>query len=577
MASEAVQQIKDKLDIVDFLRGYLEVTSAGRNFKARCPFHKEKTPSFMISPERQTWHCFGCGLGGDVFTFIMRHENIEFGEALKILADKTGVELRRMNPAEYKYFGLLYDINNAAKEFFRNELEGSETAKKYLKERGLAKETIHEFELGWAPNAPEALTLHLLNLGFSPDELIRAGVTFKTERGLQIDRFRGRIMFPIHNHLGKVVGFTGRVLPHEGPEHAEGQGNPSASSGFAIAKYVNSPESPIFQKSKLLYGFWKTKGTIRDSGAAFLVEGQMDFLMSWQAGIKNVVASSGTALTVEHLKALKRAAPEIVLSFDNDEAGWAAAERAIDLAEANDFNVKVATLAEFKDPAEAAQARPEYLIGAVSAARPALSVYFERYLSGGVLKRSSREGLVKLRIVLGKIKNISSPAEQVFWIRELANFTSLPEKVLSEEAEKVEVKRPASAALEAYAAEVGGSGIKLTRQDLIMTNILGTAVVRDDFSILDGLEMSEPSERAFEIMKDKKTKSDDPYVDEIISGASFNEYDRDEEVITDLRDQYNKEHFKNRRLELVSKLKQAEANGEDVVIIMEELRRLPLI
>src|SRR3989344_1576897 len=243
--SSPVEEIKQKLDIVEFLRGYLTVQPAGKNFKANCPFHKEKTPSFMISPERQSWHCFGCGIGGDVFRFTMRYENVEFGEALRILADKAGIELRRLNPAEYKYTGLLYELNQLAKEFFRKELENSAEAKKYLLERGLKQETINEFEIGWAPNKPEALTFHLLSMNYRPEDMVQAGLSFKTDRGAQIDRFRGRIMFPIHNHLGKVVGFTGRILP----QFDNGQ----------TGKYVNSPETPIFNKSKLLYGFWKSK------------------------------------------------------------------------------------------------------------------------------------------------------------------------------------------------------------------------------------------------------------------------------------------------------------------------------
>ena len=277
MANTPVDIIKEKLDVVEFLKGYIQLNPAGKNFKALCPFHREKTPSFMVSPERQGWHCFGCNIGGDIFGFVMRYENVEFGEALKILAEKAGVELKRVSPAEYKHLGLLYDINEKAKEFYKRELETSQIAREYISKRGLTKETVDEFEIGFAPTGSEALILNLLKSGFHADDILRAGLSFRTERGLSFDRFRGRVMFPIHNHFGKTVGFTGRILP----QFDDGK------SG----KYVNSPETPIFAKSKLLYGFWKSKNFIRDAKNAFLVEGQMDFLLSWQAGAKNAVAS----------------------------------------------------------------------------------------------------------------------------------------------------------------------------------------------------------------------------------------------------------------------------------------------
>src|SRR5581483_9077161 len=328
MASSTTDLIKSKLDIVEFIRGYVTLTPAGKNFKGLCPFHKEKTPSFMVSPDRQSWHCFGCGLGGSAFDFVMKYENVEFGEALRMLAEKAGVELKRENPAEYRYSGLLYDLNDAAKNFFRRALAAAPIAKTYLAKRGLSPQTIDEFEIGWAPNEPEGLSMFFLNSGTSPQDLLQSGLSIKTERGLMLDRFRGRIMFPIHNHVGKVVGFTGRILPEFDKPSPPTASNPD---GFVPAKYVNSPETPIFQKSKLLYGFWKTKEAVRELKSAVLVEGQMDFLMSYQSGAKNVIASSGTALTADHLRSVHRLAEELILSFDNDVAGSDAAERAIDL------------------------------------------------------------------------------------------------------------------------------------------------------------------------------------------------------------------------------------------------------
>src|SRR3989338_3928795 len=435
MANTPVDIIKEKLDVVDFLKGYIQLNQAGKNFKGLCPFHREKSPSFMVSPERQGWHCFGCNIGGDIFGFVMRYENVEFGEALKILAEKAGVELKRVSPAEYKHLGLLYDINEKAKEFYKRELETSQIAREYISKRGLTKETVDEFEIGFAPTGSEALILNLLKSGFHADDILRAGLSFRTERGLSFDRFRGRVMFPIHNHFGKTVGFTGRILP----QFDDGK------SG----KYVNSPETPIFAKSKLLYGFWKSKNFIRDAKNAFLVEGQMDFLLSWQAGAKNAVASSGTALTGDHLHVLRRLTDQIVISFDNDDAGREAGERAIDLAEAADFGIKVAVFHDYKDPADAVLSDKEYFFKTIENAKPAMEFYFEKYLpeggstklTTGRLNVSDRDNFRNLKAVLEKLRNIASPVLKSFWLKELSKKTGVSELTLSEEMERAAPKK----------------------------------------------------------------------------------------------------------------------------------------
>ncbi len=413
------EEIKERIDIASFIRGYLELKPAGKNFKALCPFHHEKTPSFIVSPERQSWHCFGCGKGGDIFGFLMAYENLEFYEALKILAERAGIELRQLSPADQRQFGVLYDVNASAKNYFREALSASPRALKYLAERKLKSETIAEFEIGFAPNGTDEATLHLLNEGYAIEDVVRAGLTIKTERGKYLDRFRGRIMFPIHNHFGKVVGFSGRSLPEfETPE---------------MGKYVNSPETPIFNKSRLLYGFWKSKSAIRESNSALLLEGQMDFLMSWQDGIKNAVASSGTALTSDHLRALRRITDKIIIGFDNDEAGQLAAERAIDLSTAGDFSASVVSWGKFKDAGEAAADEPGYIAKAVTEAKPAMQYYFDRYLK----EASATERKRNIRILLEKIRSVWSKIDQSVWLKELAYRTGMRESQLAEEMERL--------------------------------------------------------------------------------------------------------------------------------------------
>jgi len=418
-----VEDVKDKLDITELIRSYITVLPAGRNFKACCPFHKEKTPSLMISPERRSWHCFGgCNEGGDIISFVMKYENIEFYDALKLLAERAGIDPSRLRSggSEYKKYGALYATQEAAVAFFRAHMTDDITA--YALGRGLTRETIAEFEIGYAPNTSDGLLRYLVKKGFSMQDIESSGLVFRTERGTYWDRFRGRLMFPLYNHVGKVVGFTGRIIPQ-------------ADTPADIAKYVNSPETPIFQKSKILYGFHKSKGFIREADGAVLVEGQMDFLMSYQSGVKNVIATSGTAFTSEHCTALRRIANTLFLCFDNDEAGQRAIERGIDLALAHDFSVEVIAMPD-KDPADIAKADPALLVQLVAHPQSARQFYFNRYVVQGEV--SADEHKRGVRALLLKIKALQSPFEQSAWIKELSMATGVTEHVLHAEMERLE-------------------------------------------------------------------------------------------------------------------------------------------
>jgi len=454
-----VEQIKDKLDLVEFLKGYLELKPAGKNQKATCPFHKEKTPSFMVSPDRQMWRCFGCGEGGDIFKFVMRYENLEFYEALRVLAEKAGVDLKHGSSADQRQLNNLYELVSAAKDIFEEHLKNSKEAIAYLKERNITGHTAKEFELGFSPDQTDAVTMELMNRGFRIEDIVRAGFTIKTERGKYLDRFRGRIMFPIHNHFGKPVGFTGRVLP-------------GADDQFG--KYVNTPEAPLFNKSRVLYGFWKSKKLVREAKKALLVEGQMDFLQLWQNGITNVVATSGTALTRDHLKALGRVADEVVVAFDKDEAGLKAAERAIDMAGAEDFSVLVMDLEKYKDPADAAQADPEFVKKAIGEARPAMEYYLNYYLPPTVV--SAKDKKVATRSVLGKIAVLSSGVERSHWLRELSYRVATPEKDLASEMDALQ----SGVEEREIVSDTPREPRKLTRQDVICEEIIYIASSRED-------------------------------------------------------------------------------------------------
>lgn len=569
MPSSPVELIKEKLDIAEFLRGHVTLQPAGRNFKGLCPFHKEKTPSFMVSPERQTWHCFGCGTGGDIFSFVMRYENTEFGEALRILADKAGVELRRVNPAEHRYTGLLLQINELAKDFFKKQLEGFELARKYLAERNLLPETMEEFEIGWAPNDAEALTFHLLKAGFRPEDLMQAGLSFKTERGAQIDRFRGRIMFPIHDHFGKPVGFTGRILPQ-------------FDNGMS-GKYVNSPETAIFNKSKLLYGFWKTKNAIRDAGGVFLVEGQMDMLMSYQAGIRNAIATSGTALTPDHLHTLRRFADRLILSFDTDAAGKDAAERAIALAEAADFQVKVADLGEYKDPGDMGAKEPERLVAAVATAKPIQEFYIQKYLpSGGKFDLRDRASLQNLRSVLSKFSKLVSPVEQSFWIGELAKRAGVSDRALREEMQR----HPIAASQSTRQEEPSPEEIperSFSRIEILSQELLGCAMNQSDPGLLGehAAYLARGYGEVLNLLQEGKRRADDPAMDELLNLIMLRGDAKKAEEVANLKEQLLREYVKERRRELTDAVRTAEVAGDKdaeraALSALAEFQKLPV-
>ena len=345
--NDNVSKIKDRLSVVDVISGYLKIQKAGANFKARCPFHNEKSPSFFISPERQIWHCFGCQKGGDIFAFVQEMEGVGFPEALRILAARAGVELGEFDSALKDSREQLYQVCETSTRFFEKQLGNSDIGKRafeYLKERGLKSETMSEFRLGFAPNTWDSLGGYLRSSGFSEKEIVDAGVVLKRNDGNGIyDRFRSRIIFPIADANGRVVGFTGRIFAESSEALAKEEGQ---------AKYVNTPQTLIYDKSRILYGLNLSRSEIRKKDRCLLVEGNMDVLMSCQAGVTNVVASSGTALTPTHLAILKRFTNNLDFCFDADSAGIGATTRGIGMALGQDFNFDKAKENHNPDSAE---------------------------------------------------------------------------------------------------------------------------------------------------------------------------------------------------------------------------------
>lgn len=415
--NKEIELIKEKIDIVDFISQYIKLEPAGKNFKALCPFHSEKTPSFIVSPEKQIWHCFGaCQEGGDVLKFLMKYENLDFYEALQFLAQKVGIELKKVNPQHQREIGIIFELNERANLFFQKNLKENQEVLDYLiKKRGLSEKTIRDFSLGYAPGG-ESLTLYLLNLGYDIKDILKAGLSFKNLKGLYVDRFEKRIIFPYFNSHGKVVGFNGRILPDFEKEN--------------VAKYLNSPETIIFNKSKLFFGFYQNKSEIIKEKSVCLVEGPFDLLSFYEVGIKNVLALSGGNLTKEHLQILKRLVDLIYLTFDKDEAGLKYLENAFILISQFDFEVKVINLKEFKDPGEVLLKDKEFLKEAYLKAEYFFDYLFNFYLSEN-LNLSEKKRI--LRRLLFLLKFLKSAIERENWLKKLALKSGVSETSLIEE------------------------------------------------------------------------------------------------------------------------------------------------
>ncbi|MEK7579934.1 MAG: DNA primase [Patescibacteria group bacterium] len=414
-----LEQIKDRVDIVELIQGYLRLQKSGANYKAVCPFHNEKTPSFMVSQSRQIWHCFGCGNGGDAFKFLMQIEGIEFPEALEILAKRAGIELKNFDRKSAGEKNKLYEIAELAAKFFEKQLWDSQNGRlalKYLEERGLKNETIKEWRLGFAPNTWNSLKVFLRNAGFGGDQIFKTGLTVQKSGGDYYDRFRGRIMFPISDINSRVVGFTGRIF-----EEVTGE--------TEMGKYINTPQTSIYDKSKVLYGLDKARLDMRKSDSAIVVEGNMDVIMSHQAGVKNAVASSGTALTGWHLRILKRYTPNLNLCFDRDAAGETAAKRGISLALSQGFNVGLISLSA-KDPADLIKEDMLKWVEASGKIQPIVQFYIERALEKFDLKTASGKKNVANE-VLPVVKLVENKVEQAHWLDEVALKLRVDSKILA--------------------------------------------------------------------------------------------------------------------------------------------------
>jgi len=424
---DKIEEIRIAVDIVDYINQFVPLRKVGKNYVGLCPFHTEKTPSFTVSPDKQLYHCFGCGAGGNVFNFVMQYEKVSFFEAVKKIAEYVGVELPKPERKERwveTEFEELYEANQFAKEFFiRNLMKTTEGKKaiEYLYKRGINDATIRNFELGYSPEQWDALVQYAIKQNFSLESLEKAGVVARREDGAYYDRFRGRVIFPIFSITGRTIAFGGRRLKDD----------------ENIPKYINSPETKVYTKGKVLYGLYQGKEAIRRKGYAILVEGYMDCISLFQAGIENVVASGGTALTEEQVRLISNYTNTIYFLYDADSAGAKAMMRGIDLMLAQGLDVYIVKLPEGEDPDSFIKKNPisefnKLIENAVN------FVEFKALTYQQLGKFDDPNVKVKaIRSLVESISKIPDELKRNVFIREISSKYKIPERLLVNEVESI--------------------------------------------------------------------------------------------------------------------------------------------
>ncbi len=425
---DEVAEIKNRLEIAEVVANYLPLKQSGRNLKAACPFHQEKSASFMVSPERGIYHCFGCNEGGDIFSFVMKMEGLEFREALEKLARQAGIELKARkgeNADLIRRRARAFEATELAARYFQASLVQNPAALEYaVKKRHLNRETVKAFQIGYAPDSWNALTDFLTKKGFSHAEMLEAGLAGQKEgRSTVYDMFRGRLMFTICDRDGRPIGFTARVLDD------------------SLPKYLNSPQTPLYDKSSAIFGLHLAREAIRSNDEVVLVEGNMDVVASHQAGVLQVVAASGTALTLDQLRTLSKLTKNIKLAFDADRAGLAATERAIELGQKLGLTLRMVEVQGAKDADELIQQSPEAWREAIAGAKYIIDYLVDRFehdfdLTTAIGKRQYADRLAS------NLRRLGDPVEQDHYVKVLAGKLDI-----DEEAIKAKLRQPEKGAV----------------------------------------------------------------------------------------------------------------------------------
>ncbi len=559
--SSSVEQIKTKLGIAELVGSYVKLEKAGLNFRACCPFHHEKSPSFFVSPNRESYHCFGCNKGGDIFSFVQEIEGLDFVGALKLLAERTGVVLEKVNLKDKSENDRLYQVLELATKFFQVNIKNQPEVLAYIKDRGLTKETFMSFRLGYAPNGWRNLADYLSKSGFTDEEMEKAGLATKSASDNKrdsrpYDRFRGRIMFPLFNPAGKTVGFSGRIFG-------------VAEAG--TAKYVNTPQTVLYDKSNLLYGYDRAKQEMRQKDFCILVEGQIDLVMSHQAGLLNTVAVSGTALTEKHLQLIKRLTDNIVLAYDYDLAGLKASWRAINLARAMELNVKIAKLPSGQDPADVIKNNPADWLTAVSQSQHYIDFMID------TLKQEGKTGLdltlAVNNLVLPYIKVLDKSMEQAHFVGRLSQILKLPDSAIWDDLKKIKIEENLPTVQAIEKKEVMTS---LKKQKMIEERIFGLLFWRANLPNKFDLEIFKTELKsllgddnfAIKIVEYEKDKNRLALEAELL----YSDEDKLEAELNDLKSNLKEEVLRAELQDIMREVKLAEQSN-DAVMLSEKLKK----
>ncbi len=551
MSHSSVEKIKENLDVQDVIGAYVKLEKAGGNFKGRCPFHNEKSPSFFVSPSRGTYYCFGCGAKGDIFSFVQEFEGLDFVGALRMLAEKAGVTLEEYSPKKGNTDASLYDVLERATKYFESNLAENADAKAYLLKRGLTEETIAKWRLGYAKNDWRHLSSALKSEGISSDLLIQTGLIKKSDKAREdgfYDVFRGRIMFPIFDSSGKVIAFSGRIFD-EVPD---------------APKYLNSPETALFNKSETLYGLDKAKMCIRKKDFSMLVEGQMDLLMCHQAGFDNAVASSGTAFTEAHLLRLKRLSNRILFVFDGDIAGFGAALKSATLALGLGLEVKLSALPEGTDPAEFILTDLEGWQTTIKNSKHVIDFHLDNIIAQ---KLDSRQLAKQVETkILPHVASILSSIEQSHFVSQIGKRTGIREEAIWNDLRRIPRGAVARNAVETVASPVKEEIKK--RKNYIERRLYGIIFWQEGLleKIIDTVQLRV---RLLTFLTDQylveKLRGFEKEKEELVfeAEAYFGDKANLEKEIDELLSNFEEDVLKEKFAETMMSLNQAESNQDD--------------
>lgn len=561
MINSPVEKIKERLGIEEVVSSYIKLENSGANLRARCPFHNEKTPSFFVSPGRGSYYCFGCSASGDIFTFVEEFEGLDFKGALKLLAERAGVVLADFNPEKESEKERIYRALESATLFFEKNLKENPEASNYITSRGINEKTIADFRIGFAKNGWDFLYKHLKAEKFTDREIEQAGLAKQGDKGIY-DRFRSRIMFPITDTSGRVIAFSGRIfelgLPKDVVEKS--------------AKYLNSPDTPVFNKSMVLYGLDRAKDSIRKNNFSILVEGQMDLVLSHQAGFKNTVATSGTALSdksetkeraISNLGLVRRLSTNIVIAFDADNAGLNASSRASKIALSLGMDVKVAKIEKGFDPADIiAKKGVEAWKESIRGSKHVIEFLLDKVLedSKNDTRKAGRE--IKER-VLPYVNFIESSIEKAHFLKRISDTSGVPMEALQADLKNIEVEYTSERnELEAAKEDTR----KLFRKDYIERRLIGIllwqkSLVEQKFDpsrVLQELSKIWEKEESKILEEFENSREDLIYEAEIFYGQGIDLKKEVVELLSNLREEYIKDTLGRKMREL----RKAEESGD---------------